>query len=291
VALNIKPNETGSIKMTKYFYGKTVIITGASAGVGAETARAFAKMNANLVLLARGQKALDEMSKELSVHTEVLTIAMDVSNAVDCKNMLVNAQEKFGDIHYLINNAGYHKRGEVENNAPEALAKMVDVNLRAPIELTALILPYIRNSIAKGSFGGIVNVGSLAGRTPLQGAATYSATKSGLRAFTYALSDELMGSGISVGLVSPGPINTGFIMSEIDEVEDIVFSQPMSSPQQVTDAIICVAKGYKVEISLPNSSGWLTTLSYLFPALRRFLRPSLYKKGRKAKERYRNKTQ
>jgi len=277
--------------MTKYFYGKTVIITGASAGVGAETARAFAKMNANLVLLARGQKALDEMSKELSVHTEVLTIAMDVSNAVDCKNMLVNAQEKFGDIHYLINNAGYHKRGEVENNAPEALAKMVDVNLRAPIELTALILPYIRNSIAKGSFGGIVNVGSLAGRTPLQGAATYSATKSGLRAFTYALSDELMGSGISVGLVSPGPINTGFIMSEIDEVEDIVFSQPMSSPQQVTDAIICVAKGYKVEISLPNSSGWLTTLSYLFPALRRFLRPSLYKKGRKAKERYRNKTQ
>ena len=287
----IKSKKSGSIKMTKYFYGKTVIITGASAGVGAETARAFAKMNANLVLLARGQKALDEMSKELSVHTEVLTIAMDVSNAVDCKNMLVNAQEKFGDIHYLINNAGYHKRGEVENNAPEALAKMVDVNLRAPIELTALILPYIRNSIAKGSFGGIVNVGSLAGRTPLQGAATYSATKSGLRAFTYALSDELMGSGISVGLVSPGPINTGFIMSEIDEVEDIVFSQPMSSPQQVTDAIICVAKGYKVEISLPNSSGWLTTLSYLFPALRRFLRPSLYKKGRKAKERYRNKTQ
>jgi short-subunit dehydrogenase len=277
--------------MTKYFYGKTVIITGASAGVGAETARAFAKMNANLVLLARGQKALDEMSKELSVRTEVLTIAMDVSNAVDCKNMLVNAQEKFGDIHYLINNAGYHKRGEVENNAPEALAKMVDVNLRAPIELTALVLPYIRNSIAKGGFGGIVNVGSLAGRTPLQGAATYSATKSGLRAFTYALSDELMGSGISVGLVSPGPINTGFIMSEIDEVEDIVFSQPMRSPQQVTDAIIFVAKGNKVEISLPNSSGWLTTLSYLFPALRRFLRPSLYKKGRKAKERYRNKTQ
>jgi len=280
-----------SINMTNYFQGKTVIITGASAGVGAETARTFAKMKANLVLLARGQKALDEISKELSADTSVLTIAMDVSSAVDCQNMLVSAQEKFGAIHYLINNAGFHKRGEVENNDPEQLAMMVDVNLRAPIELTALVLPYIRKSIAKGGLGGIVNVGSLAGRTPLQGAATYSATKAGLRAFSYALADELRGSGISIGLVSPGPINTGFIMSEIDEVEDIVFSQPMSSPQQVTDAIISVAKGEKVEISLPSSSGWITTLSYLFPALRRFLRPALYKKGRKAKEIYRNNKQ
>ncbi|MBA6264395.1 MAG: SDR family NAD(P)-dependent oxidoreductase [Colwellia sp.] len=277
--------------MNNYFQGKTVVITGASAGVGAETARAFAKMKANLVLLARGQQALDEISKELSVETSVLTIAMDVADASAYKKMLVSAQEKFGGIHYLINNAGYHKRGNVENNAAEQLAKMVDVNLRAPIELTTLILPYIRASIAAGGSGGIVNVGSLAGRTPLQGAATYSATKSGLRAFSYALADELRGSGISIGLVSPGPINTGFIMSEIDEVEDIVFSQPMSSPQQVTDAIISVAKGEQVEISLPRSSGWLTTVSYLFPALRRFLRPALYEKGRKAKERYRNKTQ
>jgi len=277
--------------MSSYFQGKTVIITGASAGVGAETARAFAKMNANLVLLARGQEGLDDIYKELSLETSVLTIAMNVASSIDCQKMLICAQEKFGDIHYLINNAGYHQRGNVENNAAEQLAKMVDVNLRAPIELTTLALPYIRISIAKGGFGGIVNVGSLAGRTPLQGAATYSATKSGLRAFSYALSDELAGSGISVGLVSPGPINTGFIMSEIDDVEDIVFSQPMSSPQQVTDAIISVAKGEHVEITLPKSSAWLTTVSYLFPKLRRFLRPLLYKKGKKAKERYRNKPQ
>ncbi|MBA6396760.1 SDR family oxidoreductase [Colwellia sp. BRX10-4] len=275
--------------MEHYFQGKTVVITGASAGVGAETARAFAKLKANLVLLARGQQALDEIEKELSVETSVLTIKMDVANSADCQKMLESAQEKFGSIHYLINNAGYHQRGNVENNTAEQLAKMVDVNLRAPIVLSALILPYIRSSITNGGFGGIVNVGSLAGRTPLQGAATYCATKSGLRAFTYALADELSGSGISIGLVSPGPINTGFIMSEIDEVEDIVFSQPMSSPEQVTDAIIRVAKSQQIEISLPRSSGWLTTVSYLFPSLRRFLRPALYKKGRKAKERYRNK--
>jgi len=280
-----------AVNMNNYFQGKTVIITGASAGVGAETARAFAKLKANLVLLARGQQALDDICQELSIDTSVLTISMDVANSTDCQKMLARVKEKFGDVHYLINNAGYHQRGTVESNSAAQLAQMVDVNLRAPIELTALVLPYIRTSIAKGGYGGIVNVGSLAGRTPLQGAATYSATKSGLRAFSYALSDELRGSGISVGLVSPGPINTGFIMSEIDEVEDIVFSQPMSSPRQVTDAIISVAKGEKVEITLPSSSGWLTTISYLFPALRRALRPLLYKKGRKAKELYRNKTQ
>jgi len=277
--------------MSHYFQGKTVIITGASAGVGAETARAFAKMKANLVLLARGKEGLDDICKELSLETSVLTIAMNVASSIDCQKMLISAQEKFGGIHYLINNAGYHQRGNVESNAAEQLASMVDVNLRAPIELTTLALPYIRASIANGGFGGIVNVGSLAGRTPLQGAATYSATKSGLRAFSYALSDELAGSGISVGLVSPGPINTSFIMAEIDEVEDIVFSQPMSSPQQVTNAIISVAKGECVEITLPKSSAWLTTISYLFPAIRRFIRPILYKKGYKAKERYRNKTQ
>lgn len=78
-------------------------------------------------------------------------------------------------------------------------------------------------------------------------------------------------------------------MKEIDEVEDIVFSQPMSTTEQVSEAIIKVAKGERVEISLPKSSGYLTVVSYLFPRLRRALRPILYKKGRKAKEAFRKK--
>ena len=133
-------------------------------------------------------------------------------------------------------------------------------------------------------------VGSLAGMAPLQGAATYSGTKSGLRAFTYAISDELKDTGIHVGLVSPGPIDTGFIMSEIDTVEDIVFSQPMSNTKEVADAIVRIAKGDAVEITMPASSGKLVTLSYLFPTLRRLLRPVLYKKGRKNKDKYRNRS-
>lgn len=269
--------------MNNDFKDKTVIITGASAGVGAATARAFANLGANLVLVARGQSALDDITNELSQLTSVINIAMDINDSEAQVSLLAKAEEVFGSVDVLVNNAGFHQRGDVGSNSSADLAQMVDVNLRAPILMSALAIPYF----SKVGGGAIVNVGSLAGRTPLQGAATYAATKAGLRSFSYALADELKDSNIHVGVVSPGPINTGFIMSEIDKVEDIVFSQPMSSPEQVADAIVSVARGKKVEISLPRVSGWLTTISYLFPTLRRALRPALYRKGRKAKDLYR----
>ena len=268
--------------MNNDFKGKTVIITGASAGVGAATARTFAHLGANLVLVARGQTALDKITEELSAITSVINIAMDINDAVANENLLIKAAQAFGSVDVLVNNAGFHQRGEVASNQANDLAKMVDINLRAPIQLSCLMLPYLR----KAGGGAIVNVGSLAGRTPLQGAATYAATKAGLRAFSYSLADELKASGIFVGLVLLGPIDTGFIMLEIDQVEDIVFLQPMSSAQQGADAIVSVARGEEIEISLPRASGWLTTVSYLFPTLRRALRPALYRKGRKAKEQY-----
>jgi len=268
------------------FDGKTIIITGASAGVGAQTARDFAKLGANLVLIARGEKALNDIASELQKITQVIAVPMNVIDFNQCKKMISDINKQFNSIDVLINNAGFHARGDVSANNADNLASMVDVNLKAPIVLSNLVLPHM----IKNNFGAIVNVGSLAGRTPLQGAATYSATKAGLRAFTYALSDEVKNHNINIGLVSPGPIDTGFIMEEIDKVEDIVFSQPMSTVKQVSDAILKVAKGDDVEIILPKSSAYLTTISYLFPKLRNLLRPILYKKGRKAKNAYRNRS-
>jgi short-subunit dehydrogenase len=184
----------------------------------------------------------------------------------------------------LVNNAGLHKRGNVRAVDVNDITAMVDVNLRAPLLLTATALPLIEQS----GGGAIVMVGSLAGRTPIHGAATYAGTKAGLRAFALSLADELQGSNIHVGVVSPGPIDTGFIMDEIDEVEDIVFSQPMSSPEQVADAVLAVAAGEQTEICVPAMSGRLTTLSYLSTGLRRRMRPRLSAKGRENKDKYRN---
>ena len=272
--------------MGHFFEGKTIIITGASAGVGAACARAFARHKANLVLCARGQAGLDKISEELSSQCSVLTVAMDVSDTDQCLALLTKAEDEFGRVDVLINNAGMHHRGDLEKVKPIDVGSLVDINLRAPLILSCAAIPFIK----KSDGGAIVMVGSLAGMAPLQGAATYSATKAGLRAFAYALADELKDSEINVGVVSPGPIDTGFIMSEIDVVEDIVFSQPMSSADGVADAVLSIARGDKVEIAMPAASGRLVMLSYLFPALRRFMRPSLYAKGRKNKDKYRNRS-
>jgi short-subunit dehydrogenase len=272
--------------MGHFFEGKTIIITGASAGVGAACARAFAKHKANLVLCARGQAGLDKISGELSSQCSLLTVAMDVSDTDQCLALLTKAEDEFGRVDVLINNAGMHHRGDLEKVKPIDVGSMVDINLRAPLILSCAAIPFIK----KSDGGAIVMVGSLAGMAPLQGAATYSATKAGLRAFAYALADELKDSEINVGVVSPGPIDTGFIMSEIDVVEDIVFSQPMSSADGVADAVLSIARGDKVEIAMPAASGRLVMLSYLFPALRRFMRPSLYAKGRKNTDKYRHRS-
>lgn len=270
--------------MTENFSGKTVVITGASAGVGAACARAFAAQNAKLVLVARGRAGLNKIAKELREQCEVLTQVMDVADTEQCLKLLKKAEAKFGQVHVLINNAGMHARGDLEKVDPADVAAMVDINLRAPMVLSCAAIPFLR----KAGSGAIVMIGSLAGRAPLQGAVTYSGTKAGLRAFAYGLADELKDANINVGVVSPGPVDTGFIMDEIDQVEDIVFSQPMSSAAQVADAVVEIAQGKQVEISLPAISGKLTTLSYLFPSLRRSLRSKLYEAGRKNKDKYRN---
>jgi short-subunit dehydrogenase len=265
--------------MDRNFKDKTVIITGGSEGVGAATARKFASLGANLVLVARGKKNLDRIAEELRPITKVMIVPMDVSDTGACANLLKKTKFEFGAVHVLVNNAGYHKRGPVSNMSSEDLGRMIDVNLRAPIILCALAIPFLKEA----GDGAIVNVASLAGRVPVTGAATYSASKFGLRAFTFALGDELAGSGIKIAAVSPGPIDTGFIMSSIDDVADITFSQPLSTADQVAEEIVALCCNDKRERSMPPASGLLTTTGYLFPAFMRLLRPLMIRKGQRVK--------
>ncbi len=273
--------------MAGSFAGKTVIVTGGSEGVGAATARRFAADGANLVLVARGQAKLDRVADELSGRVEVLTCAMDVADMAACAGLFEQAEARFGAIHVLVNNAGFHRRGPVEKVDAADLGRMIDVNLRAPVVLSRLAVPHIR----KAGGGAIVNVASLAGRTPVKGAAVYSASKFGLRAFTFALGEELSGTGIKLAVVSPGPIDTGFIMANIASVADITFSQPMSTADDVADVIVDLAVNDKREASMPPASGLLTTLSYLFPGLGRLLQPALLRRGRRVKQRLKAKLQ
>lgn len=267
------------------FKDKTVIITGGSEGVGAATARRFARAGARLVLVARGKKNLEAVSEELRVLTEVRFCAMDVCDEDACVNVFKKAAFDFEKIHYLVNNAGFHARGPVASQTPDDLARMVDVNLKAPILLSRIAIPYIKEA----GGGAIINVASLAGRTPVPNAATYSATKFGLRAFTFALAEELADSNIKIAVVSPGPIDTGFIMDNIDRVADITFSQPLSTADEVAEVIMNLCLNDKRERSMPPISGLLTTMSYLFPWLGRALQPMLLRRGRRVKRELREK--
>lgn len=267
------------------FNDKTVVITGGSEGVGAATARAFADAGANLVLAARGKKRLEAIAEELRKKTRVEIFTLDVADADSCASLFKKAQFEFGHIHVLVNNAGYHKRGPVQSVEAEELGKMIDVNLRAPIILSRLALAYIEES----GGGAIINVGSLAGRTSVPGAAAYSASKSGLRAFTFALAEELRGKEIKLATVSPGPIDTAFIMADIDVVTDLNFSQPISTADEVAAEILKLCSNSKRERSMPPISGFLTTMTYLFPWVARIARPILEQKGRRVKRRLKSK--
>lgn len=266
--------------MIKNLEDKTVIITGGSKGVGAAAARQFAAAGANLVLVARTKKKLELIVEELRGQTNVMSVAMDVCDEDACINLFKKANFEFGAVHVLVNNAGCHNRGPIENLAAEDLGSMIDVNLKAPIILSRLAIPYLKES----GGGVIVNVASLAGRVPVPNAATYSASKFGLRAFTFALGQELEGSGIKLAVVSPGPIDTDLMMADLDLVADINFSQPISTPDEVAKEILNICLNNKREIAITRLGGFMATTGYLLPWVGRILLPVLNAKGRRVRK-------
>jgi short-subunit dehydrogenase len=270
--------------MGRRFEGKVAVVTGASSGIGAAAARLFAAEGAAVALAARSAPALERLAGEIdAAGGRALAVPTDVGDIEVARRLLATAAARFGGIDILVNNAGANKRGAIERYSPEELAGVVRINLTAPIVLTRLALPYLR---ARGG-GAVVNVASLAGRIPVGYEAVYSATKFGLRAFTFAMAEELEGSNVTLSAVSPGPVDTGFIMENLDDVPDLVFAQPMSTAEDIARAVLDCAADGAPERAIPQTTGYLATAGYLFPALRRMLVPLMERRGREVKEQYR----
>lgn len=183
-----------------------VLITGASAGIGAELAREFARHGHRLTLVARRRPLLAELAAELEREhqADVKIIVQDLTKPTG-PAAVVQAVEAQGEpIGILVNNAGVVDMHAFADAEPEKLAGLVDLNVRAPTELTNRLLP---GMIERG-FGRILNVASLAAFQPVPSMAAYAASKAYVLSLTEALSVELRGTGVKVTALCPGLTET-----------------------------------------------------------------------------------
>ena len=187
---------------------KTALITGASNGIGLELAKIHAAKGGNLVLVARNSDRLKALKTEFEsaygIQVQLFVKDLTEPSAVtDIHNQLTQASIR---IDYLINNAGYGDFGPFGEANWDKTAQMIDLNVKALVHLTRLILP---DMLARKE-GKILNIASVAGFQPGPLMATYYATKAFVLSFSQALAYELKGSGVYLTVLCPGPTSSGF---------------------------------------------------------------------------------
>ncbi len=187
---------------------KTAVITGASSGIGAATARQLAKMGMRVVLVARRLERLLGLQAEItSAGGKAEVAAADLRSDAERERVF----EQVGAADVLVNNAGFGWYGYYSDMPWQTVREMLATNVEAAAHLTSLFLPGMKER----NRGHIVNVGSISGSLPSQGVAIYSATKSFLDSFTTALTRELRGTRVFASVVRAGPVKTEFCESAL----------------------------------------------------------------------------
>jgi len=179
-----------------------VVITGASSGIGAALVAEYARSGAAVTLVARRQAEMAELAARVGGRTQCF--GLDLADASRALSFLGPAQERFGSVDVLINNAGVQIVQPAEEHDPAAIQTLLTLNLTVPMLLTRALLPAM---LERGS-GTIVNVSSVAGLAPTPGMWAYNASKSGLGAASESLRGELRRTGVHVLTVYPGPVDT-----------------------------------------------------------------------------------
>jgi short-subunit dehydrogenase len=187
---------------------ETVLVTGASSGIGRELARRFAEDGSRLVLVARRQERLRALALDLEAKhgTESILWAADLTEGGSRRELFHDLSSRGVGVDVLVNNAGFGFHGRVAETEREVQLAMVELNVAALTELTRLFLP---GMVARRR-GGILNLASTAAFQPGPELAVYYATKAYVLSFTEALAEELRGSGVVATCLAPGPTGTEF---------------------------------------------------------------------------------
>lgn len=252
--------------MNSYFRGKTVLITGASSGIGAALARSLADKNANLILLARKAEPLQALAEKLAPKTQVQTISLDISDELAVNQLA--SRINLNAIDILINNAGINHCARFEDLFQAEFRSMLDVNYLGPVWMTRLLLPVMREN----GEGQIVNIASMAGVLGLAGYTGYGASKHALVGFTEALRNELSGSNIDLTLVLPSDVDTPQLEQEQATKPAATRAlsgkvKHLSADQAASKIVQAIAKRKREIVVSPLSGRLLLRLCRLFPGI------------------------
>jgi short-subunit dehydrogenase len=245
--------------MKKAFQDKIAIVTGASSGIGRETALALAERGAHVVLAGRRVKALEHLYFEIQGKgREALVVPTDVTLQEQVEALVETTLSKWGQVDILVSNAGQYIRSPVMDLSIDILKQSMAVNFYAHVYTFLAVLP----TMVSQNSGHIVVVATLDAKTPLYPDAPYVAAKSALSGLTHVLRQELYDTNVNASIIYPGRVDTPMI-------EDLKFHwlSAKISPQSVAHAIIQAIQKNKAQVIVPPHARLLEALYFFTPAL------------------------
>ncbi len=243
--------------MSHTLTGKVAIVTGASSGIGAATARELARRGAWVVLAARRSDALEAQVHAITeAGGRAIAVPTDITDTEQVLRLVKCTREAFGRIDVLINNAGSNWMKPLAETSSEEIIRLLQVNLLGMMLLTRAVLPEMQQR----RYGVIISVGSVASHVASE--PLYSATKFGVRGFSLALRRQLTGSGISVCLVTPGNIRTRMTSA---------LRERMPEPELVASTIVELIVNPRREVIVPLKYHATIWLDCLFPVMKDYI--------------------
>ncbi len=230
---------------------KTVLITGATSGIGKETAKVFAEEGFNLIICGRREARLNELKEELGKKVEVLTLSFDVREKNEVFKKLENLPPEFTKIDILINNAGNaHGLDPIQTGALEDWDAMIDINVKGLLYVSKAVIP----GMIERKSGHIINIGSTAGKEVYPNGNVYCASKHAVDAINQGMRIDLNGTGIRVGAINPGLTETEFsdvrFKGDTKKAKNVYQGFKALQPEDIADIIkFVVTRPYHVNIA------------------------------------------
>ena len=237
---------------------KTILITGASSGIGQAAALALSSPNNRLILVSmKNKEGLENTAnKAKEKGADVLTFSADVSDYEACKSLLTQANEQFGPIDLLINDAGISHIGLFQDMTPDEWQRVMNVNIGSVMNLCHLVIP----SMVHRHHGRIINISSVWGNVGASCEAVYSASKGAINSFTKALAKELAPSNIQVNAIAFGaietPMNAWLSKEEADALADEIPAGREGTKEEAAQ-MICMVADYLTGQILTMDGGWI----------------------------------